>query len=388
MAKRPLSLSLLLLLLAIPSAAQYPRPPRALLGWFEIASHLATTSFTRTKFVGPGGDFKTLHDACAYVAAQSPTALAWWRIIVLNGPPATADGNGFGGNYTETTLTVPPYTSIEGSPASSDSFVAGQPIIAFTGTSGGLLNLGAGSQISGLTIYWAKTPTGVVKVVRNNTGGEAFLSRVKIIAVPGSTAFETDAVVNDSGSLYMNDVDAETDGASASSSTVVNSDAASGIAISGGRYVGAGLTALVRNTSTGVLKLFWSRLDAGATFDVKNASTGTIEVHATDYQTSSGLISNGTSHAPYGTTTPSACSPGALFVNSTSGAPTLAACTATDTQKAAPLLGTCKVLEGAGSPEGVITAPICSLYLRTDGSTSTTLYVKTTGAGNTGWTAK
>lgn len=43
---------------------------------------------------------------------------------------------------------------------------------------------------------------------------------------------------------------------------------------------------------------------------------------------------------------------------------------------------------GTGTPEGVVTAPIGSLYLRLDGSTSTTLYVKTSGTGNTGWTAK
>lgn len=43
---------------------------------------------------------------------------------------------------------------------------------------------------------------------------------------------------------------------------------------------------------------------------------------------------------------------------------------------------------GAGTPEGVVTAPVGSLFLRSDGSTSTTLYVKTSGTGNTGWTAK
>lgn len=43
---------------------------------------------------------------------------------------------------------------------------------------------------------------------------------------------------------------------------------------------------------------------------------------------------------------------------------------------------------GTGSPEGVVTAPKGSLYLRTDGSTSTTLYVKTAGTAATGWTAK
>lgn len=45
--------------------------------------------------------------------------------------------------------------------------------------------------------------------------------------------------------------------------------------------------------------------------------------------------------------------------------------------------------QGGGSPEGAIVASIGSQWLRTDGSTSTTLYVKTANdTTNTGWTAK
>lgn len=40
-----------------------------------------------------------------------------------------------------------------------------------------------------------------------------------------------------------------------------------------------------------------------------------------------------------------------------------------------------------GSPEGARTAIVGSLYLRTDGGVGTTLYVKSTGSGNTGWVA-
>jgi parallel beta-helix repeat protein len=40
------------------------------------------------------------------------------------------------------------------------------------------------------------------------------------------------------------------------------------------------------------------------------------------------------------------------------------------------------------TPEALITAPIGSLAVNRSGSTSTTLYVKTSGTGNTGWTAK
>jgi hypothetical protein len=43
---------------------------------------------------------------------------------------------------------------------------------------------------------------------------------------------------------------------------------------------------------------------------------------------------------------------------------------------------------GAGSPEGSVTAAIGSMYSRTDGGASTTLYVKESGTGNTGWVAK
>jgi len=46
------------------------------------------------------------------------------------------------------------------------------------------------------------------------------------------------------------------------------------------------------------------------------------------------------------------------------------------------------IVSGSGSPEGVVTASVGSLYTNTAGSTSTTLYVKTSGTGNTGWTAK
>lgn len=43
---------------------------------------------------------------------------------------------------------------------------------------------------------------------------------------------------------------------------------------------------------------------------------------------------------------------------------------------------------GTGSPETVVTASVGSLFLRTDGGAGTTLYVKESGAGNTGWIAK
>lgn len=45
-------------------------------------------------------------------------------------------------------------------------------------------------------------------------------------------------------------------------------------------------------------------------------------------------------------------------------------------------------LSGTGSPESAKTAPVGTLYTRTDGGPGTTLYVKESGVGNTGWVAK
>lgn len=47
-----------------------------------------------------------------------------------------------------------------------------------------------------------------------------------------------------------------------------------------------------------------------------------------------------------------------------------------------------KWVTGSGSPEGILTAVVGSLYTRTDGGLLSTLYVKESGSGNTGWVAK
>jgi hypothetical protein len=45
-------------------------------------------------------------------------------------------------------------------------------------------------------------------------------------------------------------------------------------------------------------------------------------------------------------------------------------------------------VSGAGTPEGNVVAPVGSLFSRTDGGAGSTLYVKESGAGATGWTPK
>jgi hypothetical protein len=47
-----------------------------------------------------------------------------------------------------------------------------------------------------------------------------------------------------------------------------------------------------------------------------------------------------------------------------------------------------KIISGTGNPEGIETATPGSLYLNSTGDTGTSLYVKESGTGNTGWVAK
>ena len=47
-----------------------------------------------------------------------------------------------------------------------------------------------------------------------------------------------------------------------------------------------------------------------------------------------------------------------------------------------------RIMAGSGAPENVVTAPVGSLWLRTNGGAGTTMYLKESGTGNTGWVAK
>jgi hypothetical protein len=52
-------------------------------------------------------------------------------------------------------------------------------------------------------------------------------------------------------------------------------------------------------------------------------------------------------------------------------------------------VGTAQILVGTGTPEGVVSAIVGSLYLNLSGGSGTTLYVKESGSnGNTGWVGK
>jgi hypothetical protein len=49
---------------------------------------------------------------------------------------------------------------------------------------------------------------------------------------------------------------------------------------------------------------------------------------------------------------------------------------------------TAQIHAGVGTPEGAVTAPIGSIFMREDGGAGTSFYVKQSGSGNTGWVGK
>ena len=44
--------------------------------------------------------------------------------------------------------------------------------------------------------------------------------------------------------------------------------------------------------------------------------------------------------------------------------------------------------QGTGTPEGAVSAAVGSIFVRTDGGAGTSIYVKESGSGNTGWVGK
>lgn len=63
--------------------------------------------------------------------------------------------------------------------------------------------------------------------------------------------------------------------------------------------------------------------------------------------------------------------------------------TQVSTLQGLPPVSSIPIITGSGSPEGKVIANIGTLYLRQDGGTSTTLYVKESGTQtNIGWVAK
>lgn len=353
----PLVLAVLLLsFFACPGEAQYPKPTRKPVSSYDIARHLTSARFTRVVVVDSsgGGDYKKLSDALAFVATKNSSERNWtsrWTVLLYPGQRGSTDPNAFGYNYSETSLTIPAYTEVMGfGTGHSDTigWMGGTPVIELRATSGTLVKLGGGSSLTNLQFFWAQTPTAAVKAIdhttvpdndpaNHNVSWFGELTNVSFsLLAQGGGSFPVDGITESSGGMVVHGGGVVITG-STTGRAVVNAGTVAGLGISlyGGRYAGssAGCAALMANTAAGSLNLFAGvRIDTGCTNDFVRTGTGPIEIQAgISYARASGTITHGIVHVPFGTTNPAACSPGTVFVNTTTGTEKICACTAVNT---------------------------------------------------------
>jgi hypothetical protein len=340
------------------AAAQYPKPIRRPVSTPDIAKHLTSARFNRVVIVDSsgGGDFKEISEALVYVAAKKSSERNWtsrWTVMVYPGQRGSADPDAFGSNYSEASLTIPAYTEVMGFSTGENNplgWMGGAPVIELRATSGTLVRLGGGSSMSNLHFVWVQTPTAAVKGLdhtivpdqdpkNHNVSSLGQLTNVSFqLVARNNSSFVVDGITESTGGLLVYGGGVMING-STSGRAVVNAGSL-GVSLHGGRYGGAsGCTGVMADTAAGPLKLFAGlRIDSGCVNELLRTGTGPIEVQGgIGYTRASGTITHGNVQLPFGTANPPACSPGAAFLNTTSGIEKLCLCTATDTWRCAPL---------------------------------------------------
>jgi hypothetical protein len=337
-----------------PAEAQLPRPTAAPYNTTQLRSYVTTAAFpwqiTVCKGTSYGGDYKDLSEALEAIPVRFPTRGVNQRVLVKLYPCDTNATNG--PHYEEISIVVPSWVTLQGESASWNSATdqTGRVVIRLTGTSGILVSSGPGASYVNVYFQQANAaPTGAISIVDVSSPSPSAFTNVQIQAT-NATGFPV-KLLTVSGNLVAH-------GLGLSS---VSSPNITGLFFSGtgnGRLVGGAINISsgvgVENAGSGAVRLYGTYfISTTALADLKRSSSGVLEVLGVDYLTESGIIT---------------------------GKPLRTDSVVLDQ--------TCQILTGTGTPEGVVAAPFCSLFLRQDGTATTTLYVKTTGTGNTGWTAK
>jgi hypothetical protein len=331
----------------IPRPQIYPRHP-------ELRHYLRTARFTNTVVVDPGGrgDFSQLGQALAYVATQNRSQAKRWLVLLY---PGQQPGATLFFNLVETRLTIPSWTSVQGMVSTVPQF-SNTVTVGLSGTSGDLLTMGEGASISKVSFFTTSPMTGpaVLLKVPNGAGTIHVESSAFVIGGTSGDAFPLDVVsVQGNALLYLRDTYLQKFGPATQSRLAVASDTAQ-LAIYGGRYFpGTNQQKCFESLNSATVRLWWSRVDAGCTTDLVNTGGGTFSTFSSRYATQSGPIDEQVAR-----------------------------------YESLALNNTCQILTGPGAPEGAVTAPVCSLYLRTNGGASTTFCVKESGSGATGWACK
>lgn len=306
----------------------------------QIREYVQSATFARTVTVDSSGvgDFATIKAACDYVAGQSGRSEATqWTILVYPGKAGASLSYADMVNYQEDPFTVPSFTSVQGVPSGHNTPVGwtGSPIIQFTGTTGAMLTLNAGSSLTNLAVVYLATPASAVNVVRVATDALAVLTNVSVTVLSTGDTAAAVGIKND-GALYAYETSVSLSGLLASGSRAVwnaSATAGGGASIYGGRMIGespcAGLL-VSDGAGSGGLKLYDVRIDSGCTNDIVNSSS-TVRMIGTPYLTASGAVSGTLTHG--GSTLPTTCAASDVYLDKTTFR--VCACTATNTWKCA-----------------------------------------------------
>lgn len=323
---------------ACPGEAQIPRGNRLGKRWSQpynnslLRQYLTDGGFYHTVTLDSGGsgDFTDLSDAVAFVASQNPSLLSQWTLVVYPGS-----------SYLESSLTVPPFTLMQGftAPGTRSIQPQGRPMIQITGTAGAGVTLSNGSSIADVGLSF----TGVLTVGYKGihvppAATAAALARVTVLVSASAPNVGIDIVSITGGSLMLEDTSIQRAGAGMSGTRHVF--CSSGAATLSGVWLSASSSqAAVIETAGGIVRVLHSRIFGGAAVDLKNTS-GTLSADQVSYTTESGSISRSGTLSPRitlgGSTLPAVCAPPELYVDTTNNA-RLCACTAANTWLCAAL---------------------------------------------------
>ena len=314
---------------ACPGEAQIPRGNRLGKRWSQpynnshFRQYLTEGGFYHmvTLDSGGSGDFTDLSDAVAFVASQNPSLSSQWTIVVYPGS-----------SYAEASLTVPPFTLVQGftDPGTRSLQPQGRPMIQITGTAGVGVTLSNGSSIADVGFNFTGILTVGYKGINIPPAATATaLARVTVLVSASAPNVGIDILSITGGSLTLEDSSIQRTGTGMTATRHVF--CSSGLATLSGVWLQASSSqAAVVETAGGVVRVLHSRIFGGATIDLKNTS-GTLSTDQVSYATESGVVSRSGALSPRitlgGATLPPACTPPELYVD-TSTNPRLCACTA------------------------------------------------------------
>ena len=264
------------------------------------------------------------------MAAQNPSLSNQWTLIVYPGD-----------SYAESSLTVPPFTLIQGftTPGTRSIQPQGRPMIQITGTTGAGVTLSAGSSIADVGFNFTGVLTAGYKGIHVPTAATAAtLARIMILVSASAPNVSIEILSITGGSLTLEDSSIQRGGTGMTATRHVV--CSSGSAVLSGAWLQASPSqAAVVETAGGSIRVLHSRIFGGATVDLKNTS-GTLSADQVSYATESGAITRSGALSPRvifgGSTLPAACTPPELYVDTSNNA-RLCACIAGNSWQCAAL---------------------------------------------------